>query len=330
MSTQVKVGIFFIVGLLILFAVFEFIGGIPFLRNEYTLKTYFQSVDELREGNPVKLNGVEIGTVSKIQIADNRIEVIMRVKKGVDIKKDSVASIRLTGLLGTSYVNISFGSPDSSVAAPGSVLTSQEPADINEILAKVESAVGSLDSALGAFDILGENKEQLNEIITNVNSVLSDLSQGKGTLGKLLKDDALYEEAKGALTNINQIASSIRAGKGTLGKLVTDPSLFDETKTAMSNFAKLSDTLSKSEGTLGKLLNDDKLYDQASAAATNLNSILKKINSGQGTLGKLVNDDRLYYDAQNTLKKVDKGIDTAVDLAPLGLIGTSIGVITLF
>jgi len=330
MSTQVKVGIFFIVGLLILLAVFEFIGEIPFLRNEYTLKTYFQSVDELREGNPVKLNGVEIGTVSKIQIADNRIEVIMRVEKGVDIKKDSVASIKLTSLLGTTYINLTFGSPESPVAPPGTVLTSKEPADINEILAKVESAVGSLDSALGAFDILGENKEQLNEMITNFNSVLSDLSQGKGTLGKLLKDDALYEEAKGALTNINQIASSVRAGKGTLGKLVTDPSLFDETKTAMSNFAKLSDSLSKSEGTLGKLLNDDKLYDQASAAATNLNSILKKINSGQGTLGKLVNDDRLYYDAQNTLKKVDKGIDTAIDLAPLGLIGTSIGVITLF
>jgi phospholipid/cholesterol/gamma-HCH transport system substrate-binding protein len=57
---------------------------------------------------------------------------------------------------------------------------------------------------------------------------------------------------------------------------------------------------------------------------------LKKINSGQGTLGKLVNDDSLYFDAQNTLKKVDKGVDTAVDLAPLGIIGTSIGVITLF
>ncbi|MFQ5786434.1 MAG: MlaD family protein [Thermodesulfobacteriota bacterium] len=330
MSTEFKVGIFFIVGLLILFAVFEFIGGIPFLRNEYTLKTYFQSVDELKEGNPVKLNGVEIGTASKIQIADNRIEVIMRVKKGVDIKKDSVASIRLTGLLGTSYVNITFGSPDSPVAVPGSVLTSQEPADINEILIKVESAVGSLDSAFAAFDVFGDNKEQITNIISNVNSVLAELSEGKGTLGKLLKDDSLYDEAKGALTNINEISLSVREGKGTLGKLVTDPSLFDETKTAMSNFAKLSDTLSKSEGTLGKLLNDDTLYNQANEAATNLNSILKKINSGQGTLGKLVNDDTLYHDAQNTLKKVDKGVDTAVDLAPLGIIGTSIGVITLF
>ncbi|MBI4228566.1 MAG: MCE family protein [Deltaproteobacteria bacterium] len=330
MSTEFKVGVFFIVGLLILLAVFEFIGGIPFLGREYTLKTYFQSVDELREDNPVKLNGVDIGTVSKIKIADSRIEVIMKIKKGVFIREDSVASIKLTGLLGTSYINISFGSSESPVAAPGSVIASQEPVDINEILGKVESAVGSLDKAFAAFDVLGENKEQITKIINNVNSVLGDLSEGKGTLGKLLKDDSLYEEAKGALANINDISSSVKEGKGTLGKLVTDPSLFDETKAAMSNLAKLSDSLSTSKGTLGKLLNDDSLYNQANEAATNLNSVLKKINSGQGTLGRLVNDDSLYFDAQNTLKKVDKGVDTAVDLAPLGIIGTSIGVITLF
>ncbi len=330
MSTEFKVGVFFIVGLIILLAVFEFIGGIPFLGGEYKIKAYFQTVDELKEGNPVKLNGVDIGTISSIKLGDNRIEVIMSIERGVTIKKDSVASIKLTGLLGTSYVNISFGTPESPVAGPGTVLASEEPADINKILAKVESAVSSLDSAFAAFDVLGENKEQITNVINNVDSVLADLSEGKGTLGKLLKDDTLYEEAKGALANINDISSSVKEGKGTLGKLVTDSSLFDETKSAMSNLAKLSDSLSTSKGTLGKLLNDDSLYNQANEAATNLNSILKKINSGQGTLGKLVSDDSLYFDAQNTLKKVDKGVDTAVDLAPLGIIGTSIGVITLF
>lgn len=330
MSTEFKVGVFFVIGLLILLAIFEFIGGMPFLAGEYTLKTYFQSVDELKEGNPVKLNGVDIGKISQIKIADNRIEVSMSVKKGVVVKQDSIASIKITGLLGTSYVNISFGSPESPEAAAGSVIASEEPADINKILAKVESAVSSLDSAFAAFDVLGENKEQIKNIVNNVDSVLGDLSEGKGTLGKLLKDDALYEEAKGALANINEISSSVREGKGTLGKLVSDPSLFDETKSAMSNLAKLSDNLSSSKGTIGKLLNDDSLYNQANEAATNLNSVLKKINSGQGTLGKLVNDDSLYFDAQNTLKKVDKGVDTAVDLAPLGIIGTSIGVMTLF
>ena len=81
---------------------------------------------------------------------------------------------------------------------------------------------------------------------------------------------------------------------------------------------------------IGKLLNDDTLYNEATGAATNLNQILEKINTGKGTLGQLVNDDKLYRDAQDTLLKVDKSIDTLDDLAPLGVFGTALGVVTLF
>ncbi len=61
-----------------------------------------------------------------------------------------------------------------------------------------------------------------------------------------------------------------------------------------------------------------------------MNEILEKINTGKGTLGQLVNDDKLYRDAQDTLLKVDKSIDTLDDLAPLGVFGTALGVVTLF
>jgi len=61
-----------------------------------------------------------------------------------------------------------------------------------------------------------------------------------------------------------------------------------------------------------------------------MNSILQKVNKGEGTLGKLVNDDSLYYDAKSAVRKVEKGVDTQSDLAPLNVIGTAFGVITLF
>jgi len=327
MKTEFKAGVFFIVGLLILLAVFEFVGEIPFLKKEYSFKTYFKSVDELKEGNPVKLSGVEVGKVSKINIADGRVEVTFNVKKGTPVKKDSVASIKLTSLLGTSYINLTFGSPESPVAPPGSVLASEEPADINEILAKVQSSVTSIESAFGA---LGENKERIKSILEGLDSVLGGAARGEGTLGKLLKDDSLYNEAKGALSSINEIAFSVKQGKGTLGKLVTDESLYNETKNTMQNLGQLASRLNTAQGTFGKLLNDDTLYNQATEAATNLNSILKKISKGEGTIGKLVSDDSLYFDAKDAIKRVDKGIDTAEDLAPLGIVGTAFGVITLF
>lgn len=330
MNNQVKVGIFFVVGLIILLAVFDFVGDFPFFRNEMKLTTNFDSIGELRQGNPVKLEGYDVGKVSSISIQDRKIEVQLSVDKDVGIRKNSVASINLTSLLGTSYINLTFGTPESPLAVAGDTLPSKNPADINQILAKVDSAVGSIDGALSGLDIFGENKEQLSNIVNNIDIVLEDVKEGKGTIGKLFKDESLYNEAESTFANVNEITTSMKEGKGTLGKLLNDDSLYNDAKVALTSLGQLSKKISDSDGTLGKLINDDTLYNEATGAATHLNDILEKINTGQGTLGQLVNDDKLYKDAQDTLLKVDKSIDTIDDLAPLGVLGTALGVVTLF
>ena len=324
MKTEVKVGIFFVVGLVILLIIFEFIAGIPIFTKEYPFKTYFKSVGELKEGNLVKLSGVEVGKISKIKIVDGKIEVTLKVKKGTPVKNDSLATIKLTSLLGTSYINLTFGSPESPLAQPGSILASEEPADISEILAKVESAVSSIES------VFSDNGEKIGSILNSLDTVLSGAARGEGTLGKLIKDDSLYNEARDTLANLNEISSDIKQGKGTLGKLVKDESLYNETKTTMANLGQLAKRLNSAEGTFGKLLKDDTLYNQATEAATNLNSILKRIDKGEGTIGKLVTDDSLYYDAKDAVKKVERAIDTQEDLAPLTTIGTAFGILTVF
>ncbi len=324
MKTEVKVGIFFVFGLVILLIIFEFIAGIPIFTREYSFKTYFKSVGELKEGNLVKLSGVEVGKISKIKIVDGKIEVTLKVKKGAPVKNDSLATIKLTSLLGTSYINLTFGSPESPLAEPGSILQSREPADVSEILAKVESAVSSIES------VFSDNGEKIGSILNSLDTVLSGATRGEGTLGKLIKDDSLYNEARDTLANLNEISSDIKQGKGTLGKLVKDESLYNETKTTMANLGQLAKRLNSAEGTFGKLLKDDTLYNQATEAATNLNSILKRIDKGEGTIGKLVTDDSLYYDAKDAVKKVERAVDTQEDLAPLTTIGTAFGILTVF
>jgi phospholipid/cholesterol/gamma-HCH transport system substrate-binding protein len=324
MKTEVKVGIFFVVALVILLIIFEFIAGIPIFTKEYSLKTYFKSVGELKEGNPVKLSGVEVGKISKIKIVDGKIEVTLKVKKGTPVKNDSLATIKLTSLLGTSYINLAFGSPESPLAQPGSVLQSQEPADVSEILAKVESTVSSIES------VFSDNSEKISSILNGLDTVLGGAARGEGTLGKLIKDDSLYNEARDTLANLNEISEDIKQGRGTLGKLVKDESLYNETKETMANLGQLAKRLNSAEGTFGKLLKDDTLYNQATEAATNLNSILKRIDKGEGTIGKLVTDDSLYYDAKDAVKKVEKAVDTQEDLAPLTTIGTAFGILTVF
>lgn len=330
MRNDLKVGLFVFAALIVLLFVLDFVGEIPFLRNEKEIVAYFDTVAELKEGNPVKMEGVPVGKVKDIKISNGKISVIMSVEEESPVKTDSVASIRLTSLLGTSYVNLTFGSESAPLAKNRDVVQSEPPADLNEILVKLQSAADSMDSAMEVFSSLGENKEDLDKIFSNLNVVLSDLAEGEGTLGKLLKDESLYNELTGTFANINDISRSIREGKGTFGKLVNDDTLYNDTKTAMRNLSKVSSSLADSKGTIGKLMNDDKLYNEATEAATNLNSILKKVNSGQGTLGKLVNEDDLYYDSKNTIMKVDKGVDTLEDLAPISTLGAIMGVMTVF
>jgi phospholipid/cholesterol/gamma-HCH transport system substrate-binding protein len=257
--------------------------------------TYFDSLGELRKGNPVKLEGLVIGRVSDIRLDDRKLKVAMEIKQDAPVKNDSVASIQLTSLLGTSYVNVTFGSAESAENFGKYPLPSLEPTDLNKILTKLDSAIGSIDSALGAFSGFGDKEDGIKNIVSNLDIVLEDLAEGKGTLGKLIKDDELYNDTTVAMKNLKNIT------------------------------AKLND----SGGTFGKLVNDDQLYDQATEAATELNEILKKVNDGEGTLGLLVNDDSLYYDAKDTVIKVEKGVDTLEDLAPLGVIGAIFGVFPL-
>ena len=330
MNNNTRAGLFFLLGFLLLLFVFEFVGDLPFFDSSKQYRAYFKNVSELRVGNPVKFSGVEIGKINGIRIDKNKIEVSMKVNEDVPVKTDSMATIRLTSLLGTSYINLSFGSPESQLALAGSTLLSDEPADINEILSNVQNTISSISSTFETFDIFGENKEDVSSLIKNLNTVVKNLSEGKGTLGKLINDDTLYNDATSTFANINDITSSLKSGKGTMGKLLTDESLYNETKVAMTNLGEFTKNISLEGGSLGKLLNDDTLYNEATEAATNLNSILKKVNNGEGTLGKLVNDDSLYLDAKDTLQKVDKGVDTVEDLAPLGIVGTVFGVVRFF
>ncbi|MGE5443698.1 MAG: MlaD family protein, partial [Ignavibacteriales bacterium] len=270
------------------------------------------------------LNGVEIGKVADIKIVDGKIEVTFKVKKGTPIKTDSVASIKLTSFVGISYINLTFGSMEAPIASPGSVLPSREPADLDEILSRVESTVNSFQS------VFAENKDKINSVLYNLDSVLSQAASGKGTIGKLLKDDSLYNEGRDTLASLNEISTTINKGKGTLGKLVKDETLYNNTKETMVNLGQLAKKMNNSQGTFGKLLNDRTLYDQATEATTSLNSVLKKVDKGQGTLGKLVNDDSLYRDAKNTVKQVQKGVETEEDVGPLQTLSTAFGIFTLF
>jgi phospholipid/cholesterol/gamma-HCH transport system substrate-binding protein len=168
---------------------------------------------------------------------------------------------------------------------------------------KIETFVGPLREFITA------NKDPLTATFSNLQVTTSLLSsqvaQGKGTLGKLIQDEALYNTALSTVSNLQETASEINS--------------------TLADARLIVDQINSGEGTVGRLLKDEALYRETTESMTNLKEILQKINQGNGTVGKLVNDQEFYRNAKLTLQKLDQATEGLEDQGPLSVLGFAVG-----
>ena len=353
-STERKVGLFFLLALILLGVMLEVGEKWNPFDHKASYKTFLSTVTGLKVGDPVRLAGVNVGRITKIAVRDTNVEILFEVQADTKIKKDTVASLRLTNLLGGQFLSLSFGSKDAPLLEQGGTVTGKDTANIDVIVDNVSDAVKDAKVLINDLNrnqnqvmkkislILDDNRGNLAESISNFKSITKKIDSGEGSLAMLLNDKNLYVTMKNAGENINSIATKINSGEGTIGKLVNDPSLYNDLKVAVVNikgaagtvdsgFKEIKDIASKinkGEGTIGKLVNDEAVYTDLKETTKNLSEITKKINSGEGTLGKLVNEDKLYRDTTATMKKVEKAAEGIGDTGPISVLGSVLG--TLF
>jgi phospholipid/cholesterol/gamma-HCH transport system substrate-binding protein len=138
-----------------------------------------------------------------------------------------------------------------------------------------------------------------------------NLAQGRGTMGKLMSDDAFYNSAYAAVTNLQSASSQLQ---GLMGE--TD-SFIKQARVAL-------DEINAGRGTLGKLSRDEALYTEATTMMRQFREISEKINKGQGSVGQLVNDDSFLRNAKLSLQKLDKATEGLEDQGPLSVLGIAI------
>ena len=320
-TLETRLGIFVALAVIAAVLILETVGGIERFRRGYRLNADFLTVQELKIGDRVKMAGVEVGRVQDIQITNNQVRVTMKLHRTADVRTDSLALIRFTGLLGQNYVAIEFGSPSAPRATDGTVLKSSEQPDLTAIMQKIDNvATGvenltrsftgeKIDNLLGPFtDFIKANRVPLTATIANMQAISSQITEGKGTVGKLIYDDTLYNSASATLTNLE---ASIQE-------------MSNEMKLTLADARKVIDQANSGKGTVGKLLTDDTLYRETTDSMANLREILQKINQGQGSVGKLVNDQEFYKNAKLTLQKLDKATEGLEDQGPLSVLGIAI------
>ncbi len=330
-NTEQKVGLFFIVALIVLAVMIELVEDWqPFAKQSH-YHTYFSSAVGLKVGDPVRMAGVEVGKIDSISIDGLKVRVDFHVGETTQIREDSVAMVRQLNLLGGSFLGLDFGDPATAVLPSGSEVRSAQRTNIDEL-------VTSLD----------KNQRQL---FAKMDNIVNKINNGDGLIGRLVNDDAMYEDLKSAVSslrnvvaglekhnvgedlgqtmaNLNDITSRLKKGEGTLGRLLTDEELYENTRSALADLSEIANKARNGEGALGKLLTEDDMYENFKVAMANIRSITDKINNGDGTIGKLVNDSDLYHDAKTTLNKLEKAADGINDSGAISALGTISG--TLF
>ncbi len=359
-STEQKVGLFFLMTVIVLGLMIELVEDWRPFEDQYDYHAYFKSAIGLRVSDPVRIAGVEMGKVRNIVVEDNHVRVDFYVTETDRLRTDTIARIRQTNLLGGVFLGLSFGSEKSGLLPPGSAVQTEEGANIDQLITNIdrnqervlgplgtvvdrsseplieavnrlEKIMVKIDEGEGTLGLLVNNPslyEELTTMSSRLNSVLVSLEEGQGSLGKMLNDPQLYDNLNRTMADLAVLTEQIKSGEGTLGKLANDESLYNEAVTTMANLRELSDTLNRGEGSLGRLLHDDTLYDNLNTMVVRINSIATKIDEGQGTIGRLVNEDELYRDAKTTLHKVEKSVDGISDTGPLSALGVVLG--TLF
>jgi len=326
---QLRVGVMVIVGLAILAVGIFFISGqVGFFTQRYTLKTYLTEASGLREGAEVRLAGVAVGNVKRVQISpytdrSRAVEVVMAVSRRYqqEIRADSVASIETVGLLGESYVNITRGSRSQEVLPEGGVLKSSEGADIKQVVqnaddvivnlrvlsAQLNNITGQMQAGKGSIGKLIYDQtlyNHLNTTAAKLDVMVTNLDEGKGSLGKLMVDEAFYQNATSTFDRMNKFLDDLQHGQGSIAKFISDPTVYNNVNRLVAQANSLFDGINQGHGTLGKLAADSQLYDRANDVFDRVDKISTRMADGQGTLGKFSTDPTLYNNLSDTSKSM--------------------------
>lgn len=288
-------------------------GGWPW--NRYELKTRFTNVQGLKSGAVVRVAGVEVGKVTSVDFVEAEVEVRLEITNAMQerITDQSRAMIGSLSLLGEPIIDITPSSQGRRLVDGDFITSSRSAGQIADV---AEGATQSLEQARLLLEDLRAGRGTVGKLFTDdalyrdiqsfvdaAESVAATISRGEGTLGLLARDPAAYRQLNAALTNLQTMTARINAGEGSLGQLLNDDALARSLSATSGSFERISGRLEKGEGTAGKLLTDQQLYDRINALSGRLDAVVSTLEKGEGTAGRLLHDAQLYENMNTTINE---------------------------
>jgi phospholipid/cholesterol/gamma-HCH transport system substrate-binding protein len=309
--TELRVGLVMLVSLVILALTLLYIGGgsgSPFAKT-YKLKALMADVNGLKPGAPVRVGGLEVGTVSKVDFAPGAsagmIEVTMKLDRRIQgrITTASEATLGAVGLLGEKAVDIEPSTKGRPIEDGGYLSATAEDAfkslmadasetthHLNKVLARMDAGQGTIGKALRDEELY----DRMADVAERLQLVMGKLESPQGPLGRLVNDKQMSTQMAHTVKGVDDVVTRIEQGRGPLGALSRDEQMVKDLKAATASLADVAGRLQRGEGSAGKLLTDDTLYKRLDATAARVDALMTRLESGEGTAGRIIKDPELY------------------------------------
>lgn len=337
-------GILFVVALLVLIYFTAIVRGKDWffgVEGQSTYTVRFSDVGTLSQNDKVRVMGLETGKVQSLKLGDNNNEVfvVISLKKKIPIYSNYVIAVQNASVFGGGYVYINPGTPDKPEVSKDMILKGQAPIDIlneaSSLIASFREDEKKVREVLLEGNFLANISDAAKSIKQSsgeFNTFMLDLKEGKGTLGKLLKDPAVYDDAKEAFSSVSKasdrmitLMADVQGGKGTLGKIMTSDEAYKILVEALKDFKEVSGKLASGDGTAGRLLNDNgKLYDSLNSSLLAAQDVATQLKDGKGTLGLMIKDPSLYFEVKETVRQFRAAIEDYREQAPIATFGSMV------
>ena len=305
--SELKIGLLTVLAIVMATVlIFLLSGEGGFFWQRYPLKTVFPSIAGLKPGAPVRVAGVEVGSVTDVAFVGDRVEVVMEISRDMQsrVTSTSSASLGSVSLLGEAAVDITASSQGTPVPEWGYVPSGRAAGSLAEVTTQAAEGIEELTGLLrdirsgrGTVGRLVTDDSlyaQMNAVVAAVEQVVLNVSEGHGTLGRLANDPAAAQALEASLQNLEAVTARMRAGGGSLGKLLNDDALAKTLTSTTTNLDTITGQISRGEGTAGMLISERELYDRLNSMSERLDKVMTGLQQGEGTAGRLLQDRQLY------------------------------------
>lgn len=279
-SKEVKIGIAFVVALVLLYTGINFLKGINIFKPTNSYIAVFDDVTGLSLSSPVVLNGYQVGLVYAMNLEgdnENKVAVVLNLDKGVKIPKGSKVLLDVS-IMGSGTVIIDENPASKEYYSAGDRIPGFRQLGMMESMSKdvlphVGALVPKIDSILTGVQLM-VNHPALLKSLENVEVITSELTVASKQLNQMMT--VMNKELPQLSKNMNTVSTNLVDVSGQF-KSMDLVSSYNSIDSTLKNVQHLTDQLNKKDNSIGLLMNDRQFYDSLTTTLGNASLLLKDV-----------------------------------------------------